>query len=499
MDFGAPGQLVLNPKTPLASTFGATIKVENIWPDSTIDSFISGDANALTGDNIGELISYFTDESGKLVHELIMNILYRALIIFAGGMLLIILIYFAVKKFRWNKKRVFKAFAYGLSVCIILSATLTGLTIVDGHQKETAQSEPPSSSFSIDTGIGSLTFNGVISLPAKKINDVVVDTDKRGVEFYKKAVAAVPAALSDSAYKQASDEVLLMHITDIHDNVYMYPVVAAIAKEAGVSVLLDSGDVTKTGSSLEATFVNRYVKSMLKAGVEEIYYIRGNHDTKTTDKQMAAAGATVLNGIETTKDGLVVAGWGDPMHTELATSIHTAERTELLKEQKEQIKEDLTKYQEKNDSWVNFLLTHSPGTGKPSTEAGLADIQLSGHNHITKPLITTFATPVDLDSVSDTVEFDIDGRPHLTYLIEGNNTNGEVTAGQNEMFGTGVGPIRRNVVISLIKWNKSNYEYTYYTVTITPGGKVSASEILPLPTFKEINEPLEEIPVVDTE
>lgn len=456
IDFGAAGDIDLNLKNTVSGPIGVTITVTGVNPDSTFDSFINGDLSALTDGKIGEITNYFTEESDRITQKLIENIVLRFAIYGISGLLLVFILLIGFRWITWTKRRAKLAIAFTLMLCLVFSGMTAGLIAIERPDEDAMAAQTPE--FLIDTSLGSLTFEGAISKPAKLINNVVNDTNSRGWEFSDKARKAVSKALADKKYRQNSSEEFLIHVSDIHDNLYMYPVIGAIAKATKATTVLDTGDVTKTGSSIEGNYVHQYVSTLQKYGVKHIYYVCGNHDTKTTDNQMKKAGATVLDGILVTESGLVIAGYGDPLHTALASSIHTDSRTDRIKSQSKLIEKELSSYEEKNDKRVDILMTHAPSVAKSARKKGLSQIQLAGHNHKVAPEITLGETT----------------------LIEANNANGETKTGQNELFGTGIGPIRQDVTIVVLIRDKKTDEFSYFTVKITPKGKAKASKIKPL-------------------
>ncbi|MDR0852039.1 MAG: metallophosphoesterase [Clostridiales Family XIII bacterium] len=490
IDLGAPGRIMLTPsdaeqiQREASDLFiqtnislgiqylpiGVRIRILDISPTSMLKIVAPGSAS-FKSDDVGQLLGSFTGEFDRIAKRLKSDMLDRFILFAAGGFVFLAILFYLRRKISWRKSAVRLALVAGLCVCIIVFGVTAGLSSIVGHSGIPEDLEEPANNianpqrFVLDFDIGTLVFDGVISLAAGKINDVYTDTSRRGWEFSEKAVLGVRDALSDPGYHERYPEEMFIQVTDIHDNLYMYPVIAQIIRETKASYVLDTGDVTKTGSSIEGYFVSEYVKSLQAAGVKEIFYIRGNHDTLTTDRQMADAGATVLDGrtdITVTPLGTVIAGYGDPLHTEFAASIHTAERTAALTALDKTIFEDLKFYTEDEESpgnRVDILMTHSPNVGKLARGAGLARIQLAGHEHVPELIIT----------------------PGSTTLFNGNNTNGETQTGQNEMFGTGVGPIRRPVTVLILMRNHYTEDFRYFTVTIQPNGTVSASTIKRLP------------------
>ncbi|MDR0885971.1 MAG: metallophosphoesterase family protein [Clostridiales Family XIII bacterium] len=472
IDFGAPGSIEMGvPKivgNPFKEVGGVIISVKDITALTNFSNFISGNSDLIPANDLGKFAQYYSEESDRVIHNLLYNLIWRFIIYAVCSIVIAIALVMLILRIRKSFFGTVHASIYTLVIIIAVVSMTYGIREVNVKTEERSstqllkQGQPvevaSTAAFSIDTPVGALTFNGAMSMPAERINTIVTDTDTRGWEFSNKATTNVKDTVRKSGYFENRYKHYMVHITDIHDNIYMYPVVAQIVKSLGASTVLDTGDVTKTGSSLEGVFVSSYVSQLKEAGAEEIYYIRGNHDSKTTDSQMKNAGAIVLNGIQTMANGLTIAGYPDPLHTNLYDSIHTDNRTKLLADRSDKIVDELTEYLDKNEKRVNLLLVHPKKMGNAAQKAGLFDIELSGHTHKPEPVITTG------ESIS----------------IEGNNTNGEVQTGQNEMFGTAVGPIRRDVIIDILMYDRIEKSYNLCLLTVKPDGSVSISEMTPL-------------------
>jgi predicted phosphodiesterase len=88
-------------------------------------------------------------------------------------------------------------------------------------------------------------------------------------------------------------------------------VVQTVADQFDVNVVVDTGDINDWGSEPEAS----YVGSISQLRVPYVY-VRGNHDSTTTEKAVAREpNAVVLDGQIATVGGLTFAGIGDPRFT----------------------------------------------------------------------------------------------------------------------------------------------------------------------------------------
>ncbi|MEV7012264.1 metallophosphoesterase [Streptosporangium sp. NPDC051022] len=120
------------------------------------------------------------------------------------------------------------------------------------------------------------------------------------------AVSALP--IYDSA-DPASIRVL--HVSDIHLNPIAWNLVHSVVTEFKIDAIVDTGDLTDHGSGPE----NKFAEEIGRFGVPYVF-VRGNHDSKTTQKAVAKQkGAVVLDDSVKTVAGLRIYGLGDPRFT----------------------------------------------------------------------------------------------------------------------------------------------------------------------------------------
>ena len=106
------------------------------------------------------------------------------------------------------------------------------------------------------------------------------------------------------------DVIRLLHISDLHNNPQGFDLAAALADQFEVDAVIDSGDISDWGSSPEAQLLERV------ADFEVPYlFVRGNHDSPTTEAALAGFGAVVLDGDPVEVAGLRIWGVGDPRFT----------------------------------------------------------------------------------------------------------------------------------------------------------------------------------------
>ncbi|HSH23767.1 MAG TPA: metallophosphoesterase, partial [Acidimicrobiales bacterium] len=127
---------------------------------------------------------------------------------------------------------------------------------------------------------------------------------------------------------QAGDEVLLLHVSDIHLNPLGVEVVRQLATQFRVDAVVDTGDLTSFGFPLEGRIGD------LIAGVPVPYYLApGNHDSPEVRAALAAVpNVTVLDNSVVDIAGLRVLGVADPTFT-ADNRITTAEAAAVKRRQ----------------------------------------------------------------------------------------------------------------------------------------------------------------------
>src|SRR5699024_1138323 len=101
------------------------------------------------------------------------------------------------------------------------------------------------------------------------------------------------------------------HVSDIHLNPQAYDLIGKVVEQYGIDVVADTGDINDWGTSFESRFVD------LIGGIDVPYvFVRGNHDSYTTQKAVEDQPNTVvLDGEGETVEGLTFWGLGDPRFT----------------------------------------------------------------------------------------------------------------------------------------------------------------------------------------
>ncbi|QCB93227.1 metallophosphoesterase family protein [Cellulomonas shaoxiangyii] len=185
-------------------------------------------------------------------------------------------------------------------------------------------------------------------------------------------------APTDDATRRAAEEdpvepVTLLVVSDLHCNVGMAPLVRTLAELAEVDAVLDAGDTTMNGTSVEQYCVTAFARAV--PGGVPLVTAPGNHDSRDTTRRYARAGATVLDGSVVDVAGVRVLGDRDANETRVGGGTTTAD-DETPREQARRLAETAC-----DAGDVDLLLLHTPTGGDEALDQGCVPAQVSGHYH----------------------------------------------------------------------------------------------------------------------
>lgn len=176
------------------------------------------------------------------------------------------------------------------------------------------------------------------------------------------------AAQSLPRLGSTGNDIRMLHVSDIHLNPNVWPILRSVVEQYDIDVVVDTGDIADHGTSLE----NRLLTPIETLGVPYVY-IRGNHDSSSTAAAIAAMdNATVLNGTVADIGGLTIAGMPDPRFT-------PDKSTQPTNEQVVASGEDLAQVIAKSSEPVDVAMVHDPTAATPL--AGAVPLVLAGHVH----------------------------------------------------------------------------------------------------------------------
>lgn len=160
-----------------------------------------------------------------------------------------------------------------------------------------------------------------------------------------------------------------LHVSDIHLNPNVWPIMRSIIEQYDIDVVLDTGDIADHGTGVE----NSLLKPIESLGVPYVY-VRGNHDSSSTAAAIAAMDNTyVLDDEIAEVGGLVIAGVGDPRFTPDKSTEPTDESVVAAGAALDQVIEA-------SGEPVDVAMVHDPLAADPL--AGDVPLVLAGHTHV---------------------------------------------------------------------------------------------------------------------
>ncbi|MCG5217740.1 metallophosphoesterase [Streptosporangium soli] len=112
-------------------------------------------------------------------------------------------------------------------------------------------------------------------------------------------------------YDADPTSIRVLHVSDIHINPIAWNLIRSVSTQFKVNMILDTGDITDHGTRAEDNFV----KEIGRFDVPYVF-VRGNHDSKATERAVARQkNAVVLDDKTTNVAGLRIYGLGDPRFT----------------------------------------------------------------------------------------------------------------------------------------------------------------------------------------
>ena len=148
----------------------------------------------------------------------------------------------------------------------------------------------------------------IVNTVQRHIDDVSV-VESRLEALSARLVGLYRSVEGPSAGPSASD-VTLLHVSDLHSNPVGIELVEETAERFAVDAIIDTGDLTSFGATLEELVVQRIAR------IDVPYYVvPGNHDHPRIRRALADAGVSVLDPGTVTVGGVRILGLGDPSFT----------------------------------------------------------------------------------------------------------------------------------------------------------------------------------------
>ncbi|HEY0188990.1 MAG TPA: metallophosphoesterase [Cellulomonas sp.] len=185
--------------------------------------------------------------------------------------------------------------------------------------------------------------------------------------------ATAAATSTSDATAPAAEPVTLLVISDLHCNVGMAPLITSMVELSGAQVVLDAGDTTMNGTSVEQYCVSTIARAV-PDGVD-LVTAAGNHDSEQTTAQYADAGAIVLDGGVVEVQGLRILGDSDPKASRLTEATQQDESYADLGTR-------LSDVACSDPDGVDLVLFHNPRAATTLLADGCVPAMVSGHMHV---------------------------------------------------------------------------------------------------------------------
>jgi predicted phosphodiesterase len=174
------------------------------------------------------------------------------------------------------------------------------------------------------------TYSGTLALAPQLFGPLGPTVER--VDYFRDQLRAIVGGAS-SAYTAIaanplgrSDEIRILHISDIHLSPLGFDFAQELARGFDVDFVLDTGDITSFGTPAE-----NVVTTFIPAFQRPYVFVRGSHDS--IDLQRAIAGipdAHVVDGNAVTVKGITIYGLGDPYFVEQRGAPQTDAAIEAL-------------------------------------------------------------------------------------------------------------------------------------------------------------------------
>ncbi|KUK10360.1 MAG: Metallophosphoesterase [Clostridia bacterium 41_269] len=165
-----------------------------------------------------------------------------------------------------------------------------------------------------------------------------------------------------------SSSIRILHISDIHNNPAAYQFIKKVISNFDVSFIIDTGDITDFGTSLETALVEEVEKLELP-----YIFVAGNHDSPEVIKTMSSLkNVIVLNGGGSVVKGIPIVGVADP----------SSKSSYMINSNDVQFESEIKKLKEflKKEKFKPVIIAaHNPAVVEEFI--GYAPVLLCGHNH----------------------------------------------------------------------------------------------------------------------
>ncbi|HEX8803936.1 MAG TPA: metallophosphoesterase, partial [Acidimicrobiales bacterium] len=222
-------------------------------------------------------------------------------------------------------------------------------------------------------------YTGLLTVAPTAVGDVEDLVDRFGQyraqlsDLVGNIVTLYLAAEGLPTFEPTDGMVRLLHVSDIHLNPQAFDLIEQVSDQFGVDAVVDTGDITDWGTGSEDAIVD-----MIGDLDVPYVWVRGNHDSRRTQRAVAAQpNAVVLDGEATEVGGLRIWGVGDPRYTpnkqELDDTSTEQERIERF------APEVAGQVADAEPPAIDVVMVHDARAA--ADLGGLVPLVLSGHTH----------------------------------------------------------------------------------------------------------------------
>ncbi|HSX06546.1 MAG TPA: hypothetical protein VLG92_02405 [Candidatus Saccharimonadia bacterium] len=243
--------------------------------------------------------------------------------------------------------------------------------------------------------------------------------------------------------------VYVLSISDNHCNIGMDRVHGAIAKAFRVAGVIDSGDMTMSGTRAEEECVSSEADALTAPG-RKLLLAAGNHDSPTIEDLATKHGFSVLSlGTTTDLAGLKVMGTSDPNQSQVGVKIHPRGIETVTDVAGALARAARIQH-------PDILVAHEPEMIQPALDEGDAPFGIAGHTH-------TFVPPQETNQYTGSF-----------MMIEG-------TSGGAKKDTLTIGPLQQTAVETVVVFDKTTKQAVgYYLIQTQPDQTVTISDFRPI-------------------
>lgn len=148
----------------------------------------------------------------------------------------------------------------------------------------------------------------IVNTVQRHIDDVSVVESR--LEALSARLVGLYRSVEGSSIAPPASDVTLLHVSDLHSNPVGIELVEQTATQFDVDAIIDTGDLTSFGATLEELVAQRIAR------IDVPYYVvPGNHDHPSIRRALTDAGVEVLDPGTATVGGVRILGVGDPSFT----------------------------------------------------------------------------------------------------------------------------------------------------------------------------------------